>query len=65
MERFDSTIGARSVFMPFAGKNQTTPEQVMAAKFPTPGETDDATSMAYGFTPAIAELTRCTPGPMP
>jgi phosphoribosylformylglycinamidine synthase len=57
VERFDSTIGARSVFMPFAGKNQTTPEQVMAAKFPTPGETDDATSMAYGFTPAIAELS--------
>ena len=55
VERFDSTIGAKTVFMPFAGKNQTTPEQVMAAKFPTPGETDDATAMAFGFTPAIAE----------
>ena len=55
VERFDSTIGAKTVFMPFAGKNQTTPEQVMAAKFPVHGETDDATAMAFGFTPAIAE----------
>ena len=30
-EMFDSTVGANSVFMPFGGKNQTTPSQVMAA----------------------------------
>lgn len=34
-ERFDSTIGAGSVFMPFGGKYQLTPSVVMAAKIPT------------------------------
>lgn len=33
-ERFDSTIGANTVLMPFGGKYQMTPAQGMAAKFP-------------------------------
>ena len=52
-ERFDSTIGAGSVLMPFGGKYQRTPAQVMAALLPVePGqETNQASVMAWGFDP--------------
>mgnify|MGYP000588631598 CR=1 FL=1 len=33
-ERFDSTIGAATVLMPFGGKEQLTPAEAMVAKFP-------------------------------
>ena len=35
VERFDSTIGAGSVLLPYGGKYQLTPAQVMAAKIPS------------------------------
>ncbi|NMP36744.1 MAG: phosphoribosylformylglycinamidine synthase [Clostridiales bacterium] len=55
-ERFDSTIGAGSVLMPFGGKYQLTPAQAMAAKIPLlSGETDTCSVMAYGFNPFISE----------
>ncbi len=47
-EMFDSTIGARSVYMPFGGKKQLTPAISMAAKI-CGGETDVATVSAYGY----------------
>ena len=47
-EMFDSTIGARSVYMPFGGKTQLTPAVAMAAKI-CGGETDVATVSAYGY----------------
>ena len=52
-ERFDGSIGAGSVLMPFGGKTQRTPAQAMAALFPVePGqETDQASLMAWGFDP--------------
>ena len=52
-ERFDSTIGAGSILMPFGGKNQRTPAQAMAAVFPVlPGEEiDQASVMAWGCDP--------------
>ena len=52
-ERFDSTIGCGSVLMPFGGKYQRTPAQVMAALLPVPPgrETDQASVMAWGFDP--------------
>ena len=52
-ERFDSTIGAGSILMPFGGRNQRTPAQAMAAVFPVlPGEeTDQASVMAWGCDP--------------
>ena len=55
VERFDSTIGAGSLLMPFGGKNQSTPEQAMAAKLPVlPGqETDAASVMAWGCDPDL------------
>lgn len=51
-ETFDSTIGAKSVYMPFGGKNQLTPIIAMAAKF-VGGETDDCTVSAYGYSPEL------------
>ena len=56
-EMFDSTIGSRSVYMPFGGKNQLTPAIAMAAKI-CGGETDDATVSAYGY---CAELMSESP----
>lgn len=55
-ERFDSTVGAGSVLMPFGGEYQLTPTQAMAAKIPvTKGETTTASVMAWGFNPYISE----------
>lgn len=55
-ERFDSTIGAATVLMPFGGKNMVTPPQAMAAKFPVRnGETDTCSVMAYGFDPFLSD----------
>ena len=55
VERFDSSIGAGTVLMPYAGKYQLTPEEAMIAKIPlTEGETDTATVMAYGFIPRLS-----------
>ena len=51
-EMFDSTIGARSVYMPFGGKYQLTPVIAMAAKV-VGGETDDCTVSAYGYSPDL------------
>ena len=56
VERFDSTIGAGTVLMPFGGKNQLTPTEVMAAKVPMlEGETTTATMMSFGYHPEIAK----------
>ena len=55
-ERFDSTIGAGTVLMPFGGRTQLTPVQAMAAKLPVPhGETKTCSGMAWGYNPFIAE----------
>ena len=53
VERFDGSIGAGSVLMPFGGKTQKTPAQSMAALLPTlPGQsTDQASVMAYALEP--------------
>ena len=57
VERFDSSIGAGSVLMPFGGKTQRTPTQAMAALLPVgPGHTTDTCSvMAWGFDPDLME----------
>ena len=53
VERFDATIGAGSVIMPFGGKRQLTPAQSMAAVLPVlPGEeTDQASVFSWGCDP--------------
>ncbi|MDR2634477.1 MAG: phosphoribosylformylglycinamidine synthase [Clostridiales bacterium] len=54
--RFDSTVGAGSVLMPFGGARQLTPAQAMAAKIPViDGETDTCSVMSYGFDPFMSE----------
>ncbi|MBR5739323.1 MAG: phosphoribosylformylglycinamidine synthase subunit PurQ, partial [Lachnospiraceae bacterium] len=55
-ERFDSTIGAGTVLMPFGGKNQLTPAQAMVQKVSMEEKhTDDCSFMAYGFDPYLSE----------
>ena len=55
-ENFDSTIGARTVFMPFGGEKQLTPAIAMAAKI-VGGETDVCTVSAYGYSPYLMETS--------
>ena len=55
-ETFDSTIGARTVYMPWGGKNQLTPAIAMAAKI-CGGETDVCTVSAYGYSPYLMETS--------
>ena len=52
-ERFDSTIGAATVLMPFGGRTQLTPSMAMAAKLPVDGETTTCSGMAWGFNPYL------------
>ena len=54
-ERFDSTIGAATVLMPFGGEYQLTSAQCMAAKVPVSGETTTCSAMAWGFEPRVSE----------
>ncbi len=55
-ERFDSTIGAGTVLMPFGGKNQLTPIQAMVHKVSVEGRhTDTCSLMSYGYNPFITE----------
>ncbi|MEN6419039.1 MAG: phosphoribosylformylglycinamidine synthase subunit PurQ, partial [Clostridiaceae bacterium] len=62
-ERFDSTVGAYTVLMPFGGARQLTPPQAMAAKLPlTSGETDACTMMAWGYDPFLSEDSPYTGG---
>ena len=52
-ERFDSTIGAATVLMPFGGSYQLTPQMAMAAKLPVDGETTTCSGMAWGYNPYL------------
>ena len=55
VERFDSTIGASTVLMPYGGVLQTTPSQAMAAKIPVlHGETNTSSLMGWGFNPDLS-----------
>ncbi|ADL51357.1 phosphoribosylformylglycinamidine synthase [Clostridium cellulovorans] len=53
-ERFDSTIGAGTVLMPFGGKKQATPTDAMVAKIPVlKGETNTCSIMSFGYNPYL------------
>ncbi len=55
-ERFDSTIGAGTVLMPFGGKYQRTPIQAMVQKISVEKKhTDNCSLMAWGYNPFITE----------
>lgn len=54
IERFDSTIGAGTVLMPFGGRYAATAAEAMCFKIPVPeGDTTTGVVMAYGYDPAI------------
>ena len=59
-ERFDSTIGAATVLMPFGGKTQLTPNLAMVAKLPVDGETTTCSGMAWGYNPYLSEANQFT-----
>ncbi|MDD7543541.1 MAG: phosphoribosylformylglycinamidine synthase [Peptoniphilaceae bacterium] len=55
-ERFDSTVGAGSILMPFGGRMQRTPIQAMVHQIPLEkGHTDSCSFMAWGYNPKITE----------
>ena len=55
-ERFDSTIGAGTVLMPFGGKHQKTPIQAMVHKISVEKKhTNTVSFMSWGYNPLIAE----------
>jgi phosphoribosylformylglycinamidine synthase len=54
-EKFDCTIGAASVLLPYGGKYRRTPSECMVAKLPVPeGETRSASAMSHGFLPQVS-----------
>ncbi len=56
VERFDSSIGAGTVLMPFGGKYQATPAETMVAKVPVlEGDTNTGTVMSFGYNPRLAK----------
>lgn len=59
-ERFDSTIGAATVLMPFGGRTQLTPSMAMVAKLPVLGETTTVSGMAWGFNPYLMSANQFT-----
>ena len=57
-ERYDSTIGAGTVLMPFGGRNQLTPIQAMVQKISVEKKhTDNCSFMAYGYNPFITSAS--------
>ncbi|MDP2875162.1 MAG: phosphoribosylformylglycinamidine synthase [Holophaga sp.] len=54
-EKFDCTIGAGTVLLPYGGRTRRTPSEAMVAKFPVQGgSTTSASAMSHGFFPAIS-----------
>ena len=57
-ERFDASIGAGTVLMPFGGRNQLTPIQAMVQKISMEKKhTDDCSFMSFGYNPFITEAS--------
>jgi phosphoribosylformylglycinamidine synthase len=55
VERFDGSIGAGSVYMPYGGRYQLTETQSMVAKLPVlKGKCETVTMMSYGFDPYLS-----------
>lgn len=57
-ERFDSTIGAATVLLPFGGATQLTPAMAMAAKLPVEGKTNTCSGMAWGYNPYLSSANQ-------
>ncbi len=56
-ERFDSTIGAGTLLMPFGGIHQLTPPMAMAHRLPVPGGTETCSLMAFGYDPYVSQVS--------
>ncbi len=55
VERFDASVGAGTVMMPYGGKFQQSEIQTMVAKLPVlKGKCDAVTMMSYGFDPYLS-----------
>ena len=55
VEKFDSTIGAATVLLPYGGKRRRTPSDAMVAKLPVlGGETRTASAMSHAFFPSVS-----------
>ncbi|HWQ10418.1 MAG TPA: phosphoribosylformylglycinamidine synthase, partial [Holophaga sp.] len=55
-EKFDCTIGAASVLLPYGGKHRRTPAEAMVAMLPVPdGRTRSASAMSHGFLPSVSK----------
>lgn len=61
IEKFDSTIGSNTIFMPLGGKYQITPIQAMAHKIPFE-DTTTCSIASYGFNPYLCEQDPCRGG---
>lgn len=58
VSKFDSSIGASTVLMPFSGKHKMTPVQASVQAIPTLHSTSDtATVLTYGFIPKISHYS--------
>ncbi len=58
VEKFDSTIGAGTVLMPYGGVYQMSPSQAMAAKIPVlKGETNTCSLMGWGYNPEVSVIS--------
>ncbi len=58
VEKFDSTIGAGTVLMPYGGVYQMSPSQAMAAKIPVlKGETNTCSLMGWGYNPDLSVIS--------
>ena len=58
VEKFDSTIGAGTVLMPYGGVYQMSPSQAMAAKIPVlKGETNTCSLMGWGYNPDLSVVS--------
>lgn len=53
-DRFDSSVGAGSVLLPYGGRYQLSPAEASVHLFPAEGETQHASALAYGFNPYIS-----------
>ena len=54
VERFDSSIGAGTVLMPFGGKKQASPTEGLVGKIPVlKGNTTTASIMTFGYNPYL------------
>lgn len=56
-ELFDSSVGNATLFAPYGGKTQRTPELSSVQRFPLHGDSDKASVVSYGFNPVTAETS--------